>query len=456
MSDSTRAASAPSPGYRLGPLHFADGISRTNAWTFLYVAFVIMPIVSFMSFSQPYVLTEMVGIPPERHGQVTGMLTTIHEIIVLLLVGSIGGLSDRFGRRPLFALGTLITATGFAAYAMADEIGDLYIGRFLYAIGMGFVGVMIAVTAADYPAEGSRGRIAGVTGVLNGLGVGVAVALFSAMPAILQERGVPSDVAGGTMLWTMAGLATLTAIAMQIGLKGGTPSGQTIRMSLPRIAALGLRQGRDNPRLMLCYAGSFISRADLTLVVTFISLWLQRVGRNEGLDGPAAIAQAGIMVALIQGSSLLWAPVMGILVDRVHRLVAVLGSLVVGGIGYTLLGLQDHPFAPLGYLGCALVGIGQMSVILSVTGLLGQETPLDARGPVIGLAGFCGSLGILTTSLLGGYLFDHWRISGPIILVGLANFAVALLALRIWLHDGRPLRFDPAEARSGSVIHVGH
>jgi MFS family permease len=174
------------------------------------------------------------------------------------------------------------------------------------------------------------------------------------------------------------------------------------------------------------------------------------VGRDEGLDAAEAIARAGIMFAMIQGASLVWAPVMGIIVDRVHRLACVLGALILGGVGYTLLGMQDHPYGPVGFLGCVLVGMGQMSVIISVTGLLGQESPVDARGAVIGLAGLCGSVGILTTSLAGGYLFDYWHISAPIILVGLANLAIGVLALKVWLAEGRPVRYDPAEAKSSS------
>jgi len=96
-----------------------------------------------------------------------------------------------------------------------------------------------------------------------------------------------------------------------------------------------------------------------------------------------------------------------------------------------------------------------MSVILSVTGLLGQETPVNVRGSVIGLAGFCGSVGILVTSLAGGYLFDYWKISGPIILVGIANLVAFVFALIVWLRSGRPVRFDPSEARSSSMLGLG-
>jgi len=449
-------ATATAAGYRLGFLQFAPGISRRNAWTYLYVSLSIMPIVSFLSFSQPYVLTEIVGLPPEQHGQVTGWLTTLHEIVVLSLVSLVGAMSDRVGRRPLYAFGTVLTAFGFIIYGHADDVTDLYFGRFAYAVGLGFVGVMIAVTAADYAAEGARGKMAGTTGVLNGIGIGLATAIFAALPTVFQARGATSAEAGSYMLWAMAGLALFTAAVMQWGLQGGTPSGRSHRVGLLRVLQIGLRQGRQNPRIMVCYAGSFISRADLTLVATFISLWLQRVGRDEGLSAADAIAHAGLMFALIQGASLLWAPIMGVIVDRVHRLACVLGALLLGGIGYSLLGLQAHPYGPLGFLGCILVGMGQMSVIVAVTALLGQESPLDARGSVIGLAALCGSIGILTTSLAGGYLFDYVHISAPIILVGIANFAIGLLALWVWLREGRPLRFDPAEAKSADTIMGSH
>ena len=445
------------PGYRIGPLEFAAGMSGRNAWTYLYVSLAIMPIVSFLSFSQPYVLTEIIGIPPGQHGQVTGFLITMHEIVVLTLISWVGGLSDRFGRRPIYALGTFVSGIGFGMYGIATVVGDLYVGRFVYAIGLALVGVMIAVTAADYPAENSRGKLAGVSGVLNGLGIGVATALFAGLPTLFKAQGISSADAGRYMLFVMAGIALVTALIMQLGLKDGTPSGKKARASLPRILQIGIQQGRENPRLLVCYAGSFISRADLTLVATFVSLWLQRVGRDEGLDGPEALARAGLMFGLIQGASLLWAPVAGVLIDRYHRLACVVAALLLGAIGYTLLGLQEHPFTPIGYLGCVLVGIGQMSVILAVTGLLGQETPLDARGSVIGLAGLCGSIGILVTSLAGGYLFDHWRISGPIILVGLANLAAFVFAFVVWLRSGRPLRIDLTEARSSSMLEsVAH
>jgi len=442
---------------RIGPIEFAKDISGLNAWTFLYTNFMIMPIVAFLSISQPYVLSEIVGIPESEQGRITGFLVTMQEVVALALIGIVGALSDRFGRRPLFAAGVLIAALGFALYSTAETEFDLYLYRFIYAIGVAIAGVMIAVTAADYPAESSRGKLSGATGFLNGLGVGVAAGLIlPVLPTVFQAQGASAADAGRYMLLAMAGLALVTAIVMQAGLKGGTPTGHSRKVSLRKALSVGLSQGRANPRLVVCYAGSFVARADLTLVAVFVSLWLQQVGRNEGLDSAAALKQAGVMFALITGASLLWAPVAGMFIDRFHRLACVCAALLIAGIGYTLLGLQVNPFGPLGYLGAVLVGVGQMSVILTVTGLMGQETPIDVRGSVIGFASLCGAAGILATSFAGGYIYDHWMISGPVILTGLANLAVFAFALKVWLKDGRPVRFDPSEARSAEVLDFGH
>lgn len=445
------------PSFRIGPIEFAPGISGINAWTFLYLNFMIMPVVSFLSIAQPYVLSEIVGVPAAETGRLTGYLSTMQEFVALGLINLVGALSERVGRRPLYALGVFIAGLGFALYSTADSVTDLYVYRFVYAVGVSLAGVMIGVTAADYPAETSRGKLSGATGLLNGLGVALAAGLMlPQLPAVFQAQGATSAEAGRYMLLVMAGLAIGTAVIMQFGLKGGTPTGRPQKVGLQQALRVGLSQGLANPRLMVCYAGSFVARADLTLIAVFVSLWLNQAGRNKGLDASDAFKQAGLMIVIIQMSSLLWAPVAGFLIDRFHRLLCVCAALMVAGVGYTVLGFQEDPFTPIGYVGAVVVGIGQMSVILTVTGLLGQETPINIRGSVISFAGLCGAVGILVTSFLGGYLFDHWMISGPVVFTGIANLGVLAFALRVWLKDGAPRRYDPTEARSSQTLEFGN
>jgi MFS family permease len=451
-----KQAIATDASVKLGPLEFASGIGRLNAAIYLYQSFVTVALFSFLSFAQPYVLSEVLRIPAEATGRITGALITMQEIVGLLLVGYAGALSDRVGRRPLFALAFLIMAAGYALFPFAGTTLELFIYRFIYALGVAIGGVIFAVIAADYPAESSRGKLAGASGVLNGLGVALAAVAFSRLPAAMTDAGLSSAEAARALLLGVAGLALVTAIIVQLGLKGGTPGRRRSRVSFLTTLRVGIAEGLRNRRLILCYAGGFISRADLTLVATFVSLWLQQAGRNEGLSAEEAIARAGILFGIIQGSSLLWAPVCGVLLDRFHRLPCLVASLLIAGIGYSFLGLQEHPFEPAGILGAVLVGIGQMSVILSATALLGQEAPVDTRGAVVGFAAFCGAVGILTTSVAGGFLFDHWRIAGPVLFVGGANLLVFACGLRLWLAEGRPLRYRAGEARHGALPEMAH
>jgi len=457
VTDLARTA-APREPVRIGPLTFAAGISRLNAWTYLYQSFVTVALFSFLSFSQPYVLSEVLRIPAEQSGRITGALVTMQEIVALLLIGYAGALSDRVGRRPLFALGFLIMAAGYALFPFATVTAELFVYRFIYAVGVAIAGVLFAVIAADYPAESARGRLAGASGFLNGLGVALAAVAFSQLPALATAAGYSSSQAARLLLLGVAGLALFTALAMQLGLKAGTPGRRRDRVTLLTTVRVGIREGLANRQLLLCYAGGFISRADLTLVATFISLWLQQAGRNEGLTPEEAIARAGMLFGIIQGSSLLWAPVCGFLLDRFNRLGCLVAALLVAGIGYTFLGLQSHPFEAGGIAGAVIVGIGQMSVILSSTALLGQESPVDARGAVIGLAGFCGAVGILTTSVAGGFLYDHWRISGPVLFVGIANLIVFGFGLRLWIAYGKPLRYDRMQQRhaAAATVEIAH
>lgn len=451
-----RSPSAAPAHVRIGPLEFADGISRLNAWTYLYQSFVTVALFSFLSFAQPYVLSEVLKVPADQAGRITGALVTMQEIVGLLVVGYAGALSDRVGRRPLFALGFVFMAAGYALFPFATGTAELFAYRFVYALGVAVSGVLFAVIAADYPAESSRGKLAGAGGLLNGLGVALAAVAFSRLPALSTAAGYSSAEAARLLLLAVAGLSLLTAIFMHFGLKGGTPGRRRQKVNMLTTLRVGAREGMANRRLLLCYAGGFISRADLTLVATFISLWVQQAARQDGYTAEEAIARAGMLFGIIQGSSLLWAPVCGLLLDRFNRLACLAAALLVAGIGYTFLGLQDHPFELAGIIGGVLVGIGQMSVILSSTALIGQEAPVDARGAVIGLAGFCGNVGILVTSVVGGFLYDHWRISGPVLFVGLANLAVFAFGLRLWLADGRPLRYQPGQARGASAYEMAH
>ena len=86
---------------------------------------------------------------------------------------------------------------------------------------------------------------------------------------------------------------------------------------------------------------------------------------------------------------------------------------------------------------------------------MGQEADPKITGATIGAWSFCGAVGVMFGSLLGGLLFDWWKPGAPFLLMGGLNLLVAIAAIwcRISYPQPTPLRIaDPspdAVAKSG-------
>src|SRR5690606_9098000 len=125
---------------------------------------------SYMTFIQPFVLGEILGIPPEEQGKLTGNLVVLQEIVVIALMGFSGAMSDRIGRRAVFVGGYLVLAAGFFLYPLVGSALQLYGARALFAVGVAIAPVMITACAVDYIREESRGRWVGVVAVATASG----------------------------------------------------------------------------------------------------------------------------------------------------------------------------------------------------------------------------------------------------------------------------------------------
>jgi len=76
------------------------------------------------------------------------------------------------------------------------------------------------------------------------------------------------------------------------------------------------------------------------------------------------------------------------------------------------------------YIAICVVGIGEIGMVVSSQVLLATVAPVRVRGAVSGLFGLTGSISVLISTKLGGYLFDNWTETGPFLLVATYNLAV--------------------------------
>ncbi|MFW2403230.1 MAG: MFS transporter [Gammaproteobacteria bacterium] len=424
-------------GARLGPIWLNAGITRRNALTYLYAAFFTIGLVAVVSFMQPYLLSNNLGMATEEEGRASSILQVSYEIIVLLAVGPLGALADRIGRRPIYAMGFAWMGASFMLFPLVENLTQLVLCRMFFGVGSACVTSMMATVLADYPKERSRGVLLGASGICNGLGAITMVLLLSQLPGFFGDMGYDALESGRLTYWFGAALAILSAVVVARGLASGKPGKQHHRTNLLKLLGGGALAARQNPRLLVACMEAFVARGDLVVVNTFFALWARQAGVAGGLTLEEAVAKAGMFAAIISLANLCGAPFWGFVLDRFDRLSVLAGAMLTATIAYVWVGFSPDPLAFAFIPAALLLGIGEGGAILSGAAVIGQESPQDIRGSVVGLFNVCGSVGILTIAGVGGILFDAWMPGAPFVFVAGVNFAIFACALAVRLRTGR-------------------
>lgn len=426
---------------RLGPIWLSPGVTPRHALTMFYSGMMTIVFITSIGIVFPYLLHEHLQMPASEQGNFTGNLIVIVEILVIALAVPVGVASDRWGRRVLYAGGFAILAVSLFLMPLARSEAPIVVYRIFSSTGLGIGTTMLAATIADYPQNASRGKFISVNGVLTSVGVIVlSAAVFSQLPRFFTERGANPWEAGNYTFWTMAAIAGLTSLVTFVGLQGGRAVSHASR-DLRTLLQTGFAEVRASPRLKLACVSYFVSRGDLTVFVMFFSLWLVNVGTEAGMTTAAAQGAAGRLFGVAQLSMLLVTPIIGWMVDRLDRVVALAISMGIAFVGYLALGIVSDPLhSPWMYLAAFLGGAGEAAVVVSGPALVGQEAKPHARGSVIGFVLLFGALGVLVNSKISGVLFDDWMYQGPFVLMAFMNLLVLVLALatRAWeVRSGR-------------------
>jgi MFS family permease len=417
---------------RFGPVELAPGVSKTNLLTYLYAAFAGVALTSFVSIIMPYVLNVNIGLPIGEQGTVAGNLIFYGELVLLAMSGLFGTWSDRFGRRAILFVGLLLMAAGYVMLGYAETVPQLIVTRIFITFGIAAVSVMVSTIQIDYPAEQSRGKLAAMASMLIGLGAVMIGIVFTRLPVIFAGMGYTDFAASRMTMFTMTAFCLLTACIIRFGLKGGPPPQVSGKAGMRALIRDGLGAARENPRVLLCYASGFIGRADLVVVGTFYTLWLTQAGIEAGLSNEEAAKNAGAMFALVMTAALLWAPILGFLSDRFDRTLILSAGLALALLGYCMMGVLGDPQGSWLIPSSILLGIGQMSVTLATSPLLGQQSPAALRGAIVGTYSVFGAGGILFVTSVGGRIYDAISPGAPFILVGLLNGLLAIFGF--WLY----------------------
>ncbi|WP_405149922.1 MFS transporter [Sphaerisporangium sp. NBC_01403] len=418
-----------SPTRRVLGTQLADGITKGNMWALLSMATAGTAVISFLPSTQPHILTTILGVPESAQGTTVGLLGFAAELAMILSLAWYGALADRFGRRLIVTLGLVLCAIGTALFPFAGSTAVLVALRVVFGLGVAALNAMMSTIAIDYVRTRSRGKSYGLIGFFGGLGAVVAVLVMVRLPQTLEGRGLEPVAATRLAFLLIAAGILVVAVLLWLTLSTAQVSATADRTTLPRLAREGLVLVRD-PGVALSYAASFVARADLAVVVGFMTLWIADFATSErGMSSAEALARAGAVVGVSQTVALVCAPLFGWLGDRMRRENLVILSQSIAAAAYLSTLLISDPLGGGMMIVAVLIGVGEIAGITTAGPLLAQQVPADVRGAAFGVHTLCGAAGIMIVSAAGGALYDAWRPAGPFVVSGVFGLLVVAFGL---------------------------
>lgn len=150
--------------------------AKTTISFVAFIVFVDMVGVGLIIPVMPGLLEKLTGETIDRTAEIGGWLIFAYASMQFAFAPIIGGLSDRFGRRPVLLLTLLLLGVDYAIMAMAPDLWWLFVGRIL-AGAMGASWAAANSCVADVATPDERGKYFGILGGLGAAGFVVGPAI---------------------------------------------------------------------------------------------------------------------------------------------------------------------------------------------------------------------------------------------------------------------------------------
>ena len=417
-----------------GPVHLLPGVQPKNMTVYVLGAMFIMLFSTFVPQAQPYLLNEILHIPTSEQGVLTGTLGLAATIVGLVFPSIWGTMSDKTGRRLVYALGLFISALGIAIYPLAGTVVLLFISRMIFSAGSNASTTMSTALLADYVDNKDRGKAYGMVAMSSGIGALLTVFVFLKLPSVFTKAGLSAQNAARYSYWIVAAVGLVAMGFILAGLMGKSQKQAEEKRSILQLAKEALNAAKTDKGIFLAYGVTFAATAAITVIGTFFTLWITTYGTTHGgLSSSEALARAGMIMGMCQIMGLVSAPTFGMLADKINRVLAVTIATGLTAVVYALTMLVSNPLAGIMIVLGLFLGFVQISGVVTGGALIAQQTPDNVRGSVMGFYGFCGYLGTMLASVLGGFLFDNWIPQGPFALAAVFCIVVSIWGLLVFL-----------------------
>jgi MFS family permease len=405
-----------------------DGVSIINLLSFYFLTYFGLPLMFFVSASQDFFLTTFMKIPSAEQGQIAGQLESLREFVILFMILFAGVLADKIGRKKIVVAGFICMAIGYTLFPFAVNLPQVFAFHAIAATGNAFITGMMSTIIADYVFDKDRGKASALQGILIGLTIPVVGLVLKPMPKFFQNAGYGEITAGTYSYFVVASVALTVAAVLYFGLKDVVRPTKEEQKSFGVLVKEGISAGKD-PGILLSYMSAFVSRGDLVVVGTFLTIWISNYGRDVlGFDSATAAQKAGGILAAAGIGYLISAPIAGFLTDKLNRVTALMIAAFIGFIAYSSVIFVTDPLGSGMFLVVNLFSSAQIFGVITSQVLVSQQAPKEIRGSVIGVFGLFGSVCQIIMGIVGGYLFRHLSPASPFVIVGLMNLALLVAA----------------------------
>lgn len=376
----------------------------------------------------PELVTELAGGDLTSGSSYYGWFIAVYAAMQFAFAPVLGGLADRFGRRPVLLISLLGSGIDYLVMAMAPNLALLFVGRLISGItGANITAANAYIVDVSPPAE--RAKNFGLVGAAFGVG-------FILGPAL---GGVLAGISLRAPFYAAAGLALLNWLYGFFILPESLAPENRRAFSWRRANPLGsLRSLGRHPLvrdLTVTYIG--VGLAQNALATTWVLSTTYRFGWTPFVNG-LSLALVGVLSAVVQG----W--LVRMIVPRLGERTAIVVGLLASAAAFAIYGAS--PYGWVLYVGIVVGSIGGLSGPSSQA-LISREVSASEQGEVQGALASLLSLTGVVGPLAGAQLFARFTGSAaPIELPGAPFYLGTLLLLAAVFVALRAFARHPQEA----------
>lgn len=359
----------------------------------------------------PKLIEELTGGNISSAARIGGWLTTAYALAQFLFSPILGGLSDKFGRRPVLLFSLLGFAADYLFLSFAPTIGWLFVGRII----AGFTGASFTTASAyiaDISDDSNRAQNFGMIGAAFGLGF-IIGPVIGGLLGSLGSRVPFMFAAALTFLNFLYGYFILPE-----SLAKADRRPFSWKTAIPGLSLIKLRKYSSLGGLVIAFF--FIYLASHAVQTNWSFFTIEKFGWSEKMIG-ISLGVVGLLVGLVQGG----------LIRFVNPWLGNKKSIYVGLLLYTL-GLLLFAFASQGWMmfvflvPYCLGGIAGPALQSIIT----KSIPKNEQGELQGaLTSLISVTAIIGPPLMTGLFAYFTKPSAPVHFSGAAFLLAAILML---------------------------